>query len=154
MDRPDVGDACAFPATSFHTSLAASFPCPVLAETSRKPVVLKAALPSCMDELITDYCRKRMAASGRHALPAATRKRSPPRRQCCVPAKVQDVPVAARMPSHPAVATLVIAAVVNITLSILTLSLSLGTSEELKDFVHGGHHDARSPSILQLTAKF
>ncbi|KAF8192237.1 hypothetical protein K438DRAFT_1829920, partial [Mycena galopus ATCC 62051] len=30
----------------------------------------------------------------------------------------------------------------DITLSILTLSLSPGTSEELKDFVHGGHHDA------------
>ncbi|KAF8174851.1 hypothetical protein K438DRAFT_111559 [Mycena galopus ATCC 62051] len=47
MDRPDVGDACAFSAPSSHISavLTASFPHPVLAEATRKPVVLKTALP-------------------------------------------------------------------------------------------------------------
>jgi hypothetical protein len=95
MNRPDICDACTCTAASSHASaLAASFPHLVLAEATRKPVVLKAACPygTCghrisrrhqemprHGQLIAKYCRKRMAAgSGRHALPAASRKRKSP----------------------------------------------------------------------------
>ncbi|KAF8135287.1 hypothetical protein K438DRAFT_1997427 [Mycena galopus ATCC 62051] len=118
MDRPNVGDACTFSAPSSHTSavLAASFPHPVLAEATHKLVILKAALPLCMNELIAEYCQKLMAAdSGRHALPTATWKRKSLTTVILCSCQGSRHPSAARTPSHCAVAMLVLTVVVNIT---------------------------------------
>ncbi|KAF8173192.1 hypothetical protein K438DRAFT_1850674 [Mycena galopus ATCC 62051] len=142
MDQPDVGDACAFPATSSHASAvpAISFHCLVFREANCKPVILKAALFLCYlwplnaQAWTTSY----PSAAGNAQLLNWAAAHSSPHRKSPAPLFTACAPI------HPAIAMLVFAVAIalaipriflsdarrtnDIALSIPTLSLSPGTS--------------------------
>ncbi|KAF8173821.1 hypothetical protein K438DRAFT_1980694 [Mycena galopus ATCC 62051] len=122
MDRPDVGDAWAFPATSSHASAvpATSSSCLVFREANCKPVMLKVALFLCYLRPLHLASASRNSRAWTISSPSAAGNhgcrlgppRSPPHRKSPTPMlcsrRAHDIPVnTARAPIHPVVATVV-----------------------------------------------